>query len=336
MKIKKLLNLSILTLFITSNAYAGVTVAAPSTTLNQVANSMSFTSSTNNNVNPSVTSSQTSTVMNTTTLIENVTKAADDAGLDIDQEAVDIILNSDNDGESGDLFSKIVDAKDNIGEDIYSDDKKPTLDSQTIVYKDADWMDLTKVDGVSSVTGLSYSDKNLFFDVNGTQQAKTATYVNLATNEISAKIWTRVTRVGSSTAEGSFFTGVAALEKFPAVGSTVRRFNSDGSNTWDNWHDTPTSMVKNATQLVDTWDGEAATLENQMDAYNNNFAGSESAVFVTAKALITDNVLSGTVAVEAGHCADSCSEQDFVQSVERWEASTTLVAEEWDGSTPAD
>ena len=93
MKIKKLLNLSILTLFITSNAYAGVTVGAPSTTLTQVANSMNFTSTTNNNINPSVTSSQTSTVMNTTTLIENVTKAADEAGLDIDQEAIDILLN---------------------------------------------------------------------------------------------------------------------------------------------------------------------------------------------------------------------------------------------------
>ena len=334
MKIKKLLNLSILTLFITSNAFAGVTVGAPSTTLTQVANSMNFTSSTNNNVNPSVTSSQTSTVINTTSLIENVTKAADDAGLEIDQQALNILLN--NDEESDDLSKKVSDAKNNIVDDIYSDDKKPTLDSQTIVYKDADWMDLTKVDGVSSVTGLSYSDKNLFFDVNGTQQAKTATYVNLATNEISAKIWTRVTRVGTSTAEGSFFTGVAALEKFPAVGSTVRRFNSDGSNTWDNWHDTPTSIVKNATELVDTWDGEASTLENQMDAYNNNFSGSESAVFVTAKALITDSTLSGTVAVEAGHCADACTEQAFVESVERWEASTTLVAEEWDGSTPAD
>ena len=334
MKIKKLLNLSILTLFITSNAYAGVTVGAPSTTLTQVANSMNFTSSTNNNINPTVTSSQTSTVMNTTTLIENVTKAADDAGLDIDQAAVDILLN--NDEESGDLFSKIEDAKDNIVEDIYSDDKKPTLDSQTIVYKDADWMDLTKVDGVSSVTGLSYSTDNNFFNVSGTQQAKTATYVNLATNEISAKIWTRITRVGSSTAEGSFFTGVAALEKFPAVGSTVRRFNSDGSNTWDNWHGTPTTMVKNSEELVDTWDGEASTLENQMDAYNNEFAGSESAVFVTAKALITDSVLKGTVAVEAGNCEDSCDVAAFVQTVERWEASTTLVAEEWDGSTPAD
>ena len=334
MKIKKLLNLSILTLFITSNAYAGVTTGAPSTTLTQVANSMNFTSTTNNNINPSVTSSQTSRAMNTTTLIENVTKAADEAGLDIDQAAIDILLN--NEEESGDLFSKIEDAKDNIDDDIYSEDKKPTLDSQTIVYKDADWMDLGKVSGVSSVTGLSYSTDNNFFNVSGTQQAKTATYVNLATNEISAKIWTRVTRVGSSTAEGSFFTGVAALEKFPAVGSTVRRFNSDGSNTWDNWHGTQTSMVKNATELVDTWDGEASTLENQMDAYNNNFVGSESAVFVTAKALITDSALSGTVAVEAGHCADACTEQAFVESVERWEASTTLVAEEWDGTSPTD
>ena len=320
--------------FITSNAYAGVTVGAPSTTLTQVANSMSFTSSTNNNVNPSVTSSQTSTVVNTTTLIENVTKAADDAGLDIDQAAVDILLN--NDEESGDLFSKIEDAKDNIVEDIYSDDKKPTLDSQTIVYKDADWMDLGKVNGVSSTTGQSYSTNNNFFDVNGTQQAKSATYVNLATNEISAKIWTRVTRVGASTAEGSFFTGVAALEKFPAVGSTVRRFNSDGANTWDDWEGAQRTMVKNAEELVNTWDGEASTLENQMDAYNNNFDGSGSAVFVSANALVTESALSGTIAMEAGHCADNCTEEAFVLSVERWEANTTLVAEEWDGTSPAD
>ena len=333
MKIKKLLNLSILTLFITSNAYAGVTVGAPSTTLTQVANSMNYTSSTNNNVNPEVTSSQTSTVMDTTTLIENVTQAADEAGLDIDQVAIDILQN---DSESGDLFLKLSEAKDNIGEDIYSDDKQPTLNSQTIVYKDADWMDLGKVDGVSSVTGQSYSDKNLFFDGSGTQQAKSATYVNLATNEISAKIWTRVTRVSTSTVEDSFFTGVAAMSKFPAVGSTVRRFDADGTNQWDDWEGSQRTIVKNATQLVDTWDGTASTLEDQMDAYNNNFVGSGSAVFVTANALITDSTLSGTIAVEAGHCADACTEQAFVESVERWEASTTLVAEEWDGSSPTD
>ena len=333
MKIKKLLNLSILTLFITSNAYAGVTVGAPSTTLTQVANSMNYTSSTNNNVNPEVTSSQTSTVMDTTKLIENVTQAADEAGLDIDQVAIDILQN---DSESGDLFSKISEAKDNIGEDIYSDDKQPTLNSQTIVYKDADWMDLGKVDGVSSVTGQSYSDKNLFFDGSGTQQAKSATYVNLATNEISAKIWTRVTRVSTSTVEDSFFTGVAAMSKFPAVGSTVRRFDADGTNQWDDWEGSQRTIVKNATQLVDTWDGTASTLEDQMDAYNNNFVGSGSAVFVTANALITDSTLSGTIAVEAGHCADACTELAFVESVERWEASTTLVAEEWDGSSPTD
>ena len=330
---KKLLNLSILTFFITSNAFAGVTVAAPSTTLAQVANSMNYTSSTNNNVNPEVTSSQTSTVMDTTKLIENVTQAADEAGLDIDQVAIDILQN---DSESGDLFSKISEAKDNIGEDIYSDDKQPTLNSQTIVYKDADWMDLGKVDGVSSVTGQSYSDKNLFFDGSGTQQAKSATYVNLATNEISAKILTRVTRVSTSTVEDSFFTGVAAMSKFPAVGSTVRRFDADGTNQWDDWEGSQRTIVKNATQLVDTWDGQASTLENQMDAYNNNFVGSGSAVFVSANALITDSTLSGTIAVEAGHCADACTEQAFVESVERWEASTTLVAEEWDGSSPTD
>ena len=67
MKIKKLLKLSILTLFITSNAYAGVTVGATSTTLTQVANSMNFTSSTNNNKNQTVTTRHTSTAMKQTT-----------------------------------------------------------------------------------------------------------------------------------------------------------------------------------------------------------------------------------------------------------------------------
>ena len=95
-------------------------------------------------------------------------------------------------------------------------------------------------------------------------------------------------------------------------------------------------MVKNSEELVDTWDGEAATLENQMDAYNNNFDGSGSAVFVSANALVTESALSGTIAMEAGHCADNCTEEAFVQSVERWEANTTLVAEEWDGTSPAE
>ena len=126
------------------------------------------------------------------------------------------------------------------------------------------------------------------------------------------------------------------MSKFPAVGSTVRRFDADGTNQWDDWEGSQRTIVKNATQLVDTWDGTASTLEDQMDAYNNNFVGSGSAVFVTANALITDSTLSGTIAVEAGHCADACTEQAFVESVERWEASTTLVAEEWDGSSPTD
>ena len=73
------------------------------------------------------------------------------------------------------------------------------------------------------------------------------------------------------------------------------------------------------------------TRENQMDTYNN-FSGAEDSVFVTAKAISTDgSTLSGTVAIEAGSCADSCTEAQFVATVERWEGSTTLVAEEWDG-----
>ena len=326
MKIKILTGLIILTIHLTSNVLAGVTVSSPSTSLVQVASSMSYSSSSNNNINPSKTANQTSGIINSEELKKNVSQAANDAGLKIDQSALDVLTGSVGSDDTS-IFSEI---KDNIDSDIFADDKQPTFDKNTIVYKDADWVTLTKVSGTSSVTGQSYSSNNNFFEDGGVQQGKTATYVNLAKGEISARIFTRITRAGDDTVESEYFTGVAGLTSFPTVGSTVRRIKSDGTNTFDNFEASPNSIVSSATTISAPYSG-GVTREDQMDTYNN-FSGAENSVFVTAKAVIADgSTLSGVVAIEAGSCADSCTEAQFVATVERYEASTTLVAEEWDG-----
>ncbi len=327
MKIKILTGLIILTIHLTSNVLAGVTASSPSTSLAQVASSLSYSSSSNNNIDPSQTDNQTSGIIDVEELKKNVSLAAADAGLKVDQAALDVLANS----SGSDDLSIFAEIKDNVDTDIFSDDKQPTFDKNTIVYKDADWVTLTKVSGTSSITGQSYSSSNNFFKSNGVQQGKTETYVNLAKGEISAKIFTRVTRVNDNAyVENEYFTGVAGLTSFPTVGSVVRRIKSDGTDTYDNFQDSPNSIVNDATTIAAPH-SSGVTRENQMDTYNN-FSGAEDSVFVTAKAISTDgSTLSGTVAIEAGSCADSCTEAQFVATVERWEASTTLVAEEWDG-----
>ena len=75
MKIKTLLYTSTLTLFLTSKVFAAVSVATPSNTLSQVANSMNFSSSTNNNIAISQTAIQTSNIIDAEELKEDVTKS---------------------------------------------------------------------------------------------------------------------------------------------------------------------------------------------------------------------------------------------------------------------
>lgn len=94
MKIKILTGLIILTIHLTSNVLAGVTASSPSTSLAQVASSLSYSSSSNNNINPSQTNSQTSSIIDVAELKKNVSLAAADAGLKVDQAALDVLANS--------------------------------------------------------------------------------------------------------------------------------------------------------------------------------------------------------------------------------------------------
>ena len=343
MKIKTLLYTSTLTLFLTSKVFAAVSVATPSNTLSQVANSMNFSSSTNNNIAISQTASQTSTIIDAEELKEDVANAAEAAGLEVDTAALEVLSSSASNDNS--VFAQIAD---NIDSEKYDWDKMPTFDADTIVFKDSSWNDLVKVNGVSSVTGLSYTSNNNFFDgTAGSQQGRGASFVNVAKGEISAIFYLRVKRnttlvdgsdwaLGGTTVEGAHFTGVAGLKAFPTSGTATTGFIADGRDWGTGFDDDHQSMKASATTLQKTWrEGQVGgnTRENIMDWYNNHTNGNwDNRVFVTGKAIIPDGKkLQGTFSLESASCADSCTEKEYVESIERWEYTGEYVAEKWDG-----
>lgn len=346
MKIKKFIYSSTLTLLLTSNTFAVVSPPAPSVNLSQVANSMSFSSTTNNNIDISKTTGQTSTIIDVEQLKTNVTFAAEAAGLKVDTAALDVLASSSGSGDAT-IFAEI---SNNINSDMFSDDKKPTMDANTMVFKDADWNDLAKVTS-SAVTGLNYSAANKFFDVNGVQQARGATFVNVAKGEISAKFWTRFTRAnkledgttnwtnGGSTVSSEYFTGVAGLTAFPVAGTANKAFLPNGNTDGSNLNDSNLSLLSNQTTLNTPWqEGQnpGSTRQNVMDQYNNktDHASNNGRVFLAAKAVIADgSSLQGTIGVESGSCANSCTEAEYAATVERWEFQGTYTAEEWDGKS---
>ena len=339
MKLKTFLYSSTLTLLLTANVYAGVSVATPSPTLSQVAQSMSYCSSTNNNVPVSQTAGQTSTIIDREKLQADLVAAAEDAGLEIDTAALKLI-NSSDDILGG--TTAITQIESNLVE-VFGDDKKPTMDANTMVFKDADWKDLTKKT-TSAITGQNYSSENKFFNnCSGCQQGRSATFINLAKGEISAKIWIRSkVRTDDPTSEGTLrtaehFSGVAGLTTFPIAGYVDATMGVDGSTDGGTFTEgQPASLVNSSTTLAKPYEeGESGgiTRENLMDKFNNGFADAEDNVFIVAKGISDGAALSGIIAIEGASCADACNEAQFVASVERWEQQSTLVGEKWDGTT---
>jgi hypothetical protein len=341
MKLKTFLYSSTLTLLLTANVYAGVSVATPSPTLSQVAQSMSYNSSTNNNVPISQTAGQTSTIIDSEKLQADLVVAAEDAGLEIDTAALKLISSNSSDDTLGGA-SAIAQIESNL-EQVYGDDKKPTMDANTMVFQDADWKDLTKKTA-SAITGQNYSSENKFFNnCSGCQQGRTATYINIAKGEISAKIWIRSkVRTDDPTSDGTlrtaeYFSGVAGLTTFPIAGYVDATMGVDGSTDGGTFTEgQPASLVNNATTLAKPFEeGEATgiTREMLMDKFNNGFSGAEDNVFIVAKGISDGAALSGIIAIEGASCADACNEAQFVASVERWEQQSTLVGQMWDGTT---
>lgn len=346
MKIKTFIYSSAFALLLTSNTFAVVSTPAPSVNLSQVASSMSFSSTSNNNVPIAQTQSQTSNAIDAEQLKDNVTSAAEDAGLKVDTAALDILASSSGTGDAT-IFSMI---SDNINSDMFSDDKKPTLDADTMVFKDSDWNDLTKVT-TSTVTGLNYSAANKFFDANGVQQGRGATFVNIAKGEISAKFWTRFTRAnkledgvtnwtnGGSTVESEYFTGVAGMTAFPVSGTANKAFLPNGNTDGSNFNDANLSILKNQTTLNTPWrEGEesGSSRTDIMNQYNNkaDHASNTGRIFLMGKAVIADgSSLQGTIGVESGSCANSCTEAEYAATVERWEFQGNYVGEKWDGKS---
>ncbi|MDA7576500.1 hypothetical protein N8700_00610 [Candidatus Pelagibacter sp.] len=335
MKIKTFLYSSAFTLLLTSSSFAVVSTPAPSPTLAQVAQSMSYASSTNNNIDISETTSQTSNLIDSDTLQADVVTAAESAGLEVDTEALELLSTAD-----GGTTAIAQMNNDNL-ENKFGDDYEATMDVNTMVFKDADWVDLEK-QTTSTITGQTYSSNNNFFNnCSGCQQGRSATYINLAKGEISAKIWVRSkVRVNDPTSEGTtvspeHHTGVAGLTTFPITGYVDATIDPDGtSNSGTFTEGQPASLVNNATTLAKPFEeGEETgiTREMLMDKFNNGFTGGEDKIFMVAKGVSDGNTLTGVIAIEGGSCVDACTEQQFVESVERWENTSKLVGAKWDG-----
>tara|TARA_B110000008_G_scaffold69165_1_gene70043 strand:- start:1315 stop:2337 length:1023 start_codon:yes stop_codon:yes gene_type:complete len=329
-KLRKFLYSSAFTLLLTSSSFAVVSTPAPSPTLAQVASSMSFSSATNNNIDISQTTSQTSTMIDVNQLEEDVTNVAEDTGLEVDIAALEILSSSEGIGDPT-VYAEI---SDNINSDMFGWDKQPTLDVNTMVFKDTKWNDLTKVTS-STVTGLSYSSAHNFFAENGVQQGRGATYINLAKGEISAKFWTRITRTGGSTVETGVFTGVGGLTAFPIAATVNFGVKENGDHMGSGLAESQLTLKKNATELHEPWVSETDSDEHNMDRYNNIDGHNDTdRFFMAAKAVSAGGAsISGIIGIESGSCADSCTEQQYVESIERLEFEGTYAGKKWDGKT---
>ena len=329
-KLKKFLYSGTLVLLLTPSSFAVVSTPAPSPTLAQVASSMSFSSATNNNIDISQTTSQSSTMIDVDQLEEDVANAAEDTGLEVDIAVLEVLSSSEGIGD----LTVYAEISDNIDTDMFGWDKQPTLDVNTMVFKDTKWNDLTKVTS-STITGLSYSSAHNFFAENGVQQGRGATYINLAKGEISSKFWTRITRTGGSTVEAGVFTGVGGLTAFPVAASVNFAFKENGDVMGSGLLENQLTLKKNATELHDPWVSATDSDEHNMDRYNNIDGHNDTdRFFFTAKGVSVEGAsMSGIIGIESGSCADSCTEQQYVESIERLEFEGTYAGEKWDGKT---
>ena len=321
--IKIFLKSLLIILTISLNAYAGVTNASQSTsTITKIAQSLSHSS--NSVVNQSSNSSTTSSIINSADLKSDIKADALKFGLSVDTAAADVLTGLSS-TDSATVSAALASLESNTGE--RDDDYVPTLDQDTIVY-DTGWRDLEKV---TSYDGRTYTSSNNVFDASGTQQARGKVYVNFKKKDLWADIDIKITRAEgtASTVESNYITDVASFSSVPIVATTVRKFDINGNNNYDNFAGTAATMKKNANEMTNPYNaGNEATL---IDDFNNKVTGGSangdqdiffSGAFTTAT---SSTAGLGTIAVEGGYVDDNANEATFAASIERLEMSGELT-----------
>ena len=336
--------------FTNSFVFAEISIPAPSTTvLNQIASSMS-SSVTNDAQSIEDSGNATASLIDSEELGEGIKKAAEKNGLQINTEAATILASLD-DSDTETMAAAIKSMETNIS--FLDEDYVQAITPDTIVY-DSEWQTLTKVTGGD----LEYADSNDVFDASSPPQSRSKVYVNFKEQTIFADVFTKVTRAagaGNSGVEKNFEienewrTGTAsvaaALDAEPpqpivatedqGLGTGWGSFsvpfgtNIDASSTFS-------TMKKNKTTLQDACavsscgEGDYWTVkQNFIEEFNNdiNDASSFGTIYFYGKFTTASEGSDGfgTMVMEGGHTANGANEQTFVESIERYESSFTLV-----------
>tara|TARA_B100001123_G_scaffold189515_1_gene216364 strand:- start:27931 stop:28944 length:1014 start_codon:yes stop_codon:yes gene_type:complete len=318
-------------LFFNSYVLAGVSTPTPTTTLNKIANSMSH-SAKNNAQTASNISSATSTLLNSSKITAGIQASAAKFGLSINTEAATILAGVDT-SSSASISKAMAQLESNIeGRDW---DYVPTADQDTIVYE-TPWFALEKVT-TSSMNDFTYASTHDVFKENVDQMVKGKVYVNFKKRDMWAEMDLKLTLTQETyLAEAGvqqlveFQSGTATFNELPIVAEDVARLSPDLGVTGTAFAGENGTMKKNATELIDLQysSGWYSSKENMISEYNHDQSTtSYEAIYFWGKFTTASEggTALGQIAVEGGHHDDNSEEQQFVESIERQEASGSIT-----------
>ena len=341
-KILILYKIIFLITYVNVYAHAEISTPSPTTALNKIAKSMS--SSVKNDVQSiQKNSNTTSNLINSSELTAGIQESAAKYGLAIDSDAASVLASIDT--SSSDSISTALASLDaNIG--WLDDDYVQTVDQDTIVY-DSEWQTLTKVTGGD----LEYTTDENVFDPTKSQQMRAKVYVNFKKRTIFADVFSKLNRKsgaggrnssGGTEIETSWSTGAASFNSLPIVATEDQRIgdgwgshsvpfgtNIDASSTFSTMKKTTTTL-QDACAVSSCGEGNYWTnKQNFIEEFNNNVEDTSSygSVYMYGKFTTASEGSEGVgiLVYEAGFTADGANEQTFVESIERYEATATLV-----------
>ena len=343
-KILFIIKTTFIILLFDSYVFAGVSTPTPTTALSKIASSMSH-SAKNNAQNVANISSATSTLLNSSKITAGIQESAAKFGLSINTEAATILASVDT-SSSESISKAMAQLERNISGK--AEDYVPTLDQDTIVYE-TDWFALEKVT-TSSMNDFTYASTHDVFKENVDQMVKGKVYVNFKKREMWADMAVKLTLTQATpyVAAGvqqqtSMETGTATFTELPIVADQAFRISqywgmTDGTgyNQGDNEFNT---MKASASTLQETccsgdsfWDNTAKRVSEYNHDTNSGAQDAWKSVYMYGKFTTASEggTALGQIAMEGGHHDDNSEEQQFVESIERQEATGAITGKAYE------
>ena len=330
-----------------SYSFAGVSTPTPTTALNKIASSMSH-SAKNTSQNVTNISSATSTLLNSSKLTAGIEESAAKFGLSIDTEAATILAGVDI-SSSASISKAMAQLESNIsgkGEDYV-----PTLDQDTILYE-TDWFALEKVTS-SSMNSFSYASTHDVFKEDIDQLVKGKVYVNFKKREMWADMAVKLTLTQATPyvdagvqQQTSMETGTATFTELPVIADQAFRISQyygmqtgtgydQGSNEFNTMKASATALQATCCSGHSFWDDTESRVSEYNHDDNSGGLGAQDAwksVYMYGKFTTASEggTALGQIAMEGGHHDDNSEEQEFVESIERHEASGSITGKAYE------